>query len=92
MGSAKLFVCSKEKFRELDGGHEYVLTANGTVLDAQKLGLVVTGDCGIGINVSGKHGKLSGEILRLHVLFLSYQYCYKLRVSDYLLIYFYITI
>jgi len=65
---------------------------NGAVLNAQKLGFVVTRDSGIGVNVSGEHGKLPGEILRLHVLFLSYLMINKLRVSDYLLYYFYITI
>ena len=53
---------------------------------------MVTSDRGIGVNVTGKHGELSGEILRLHVLFLNDQNFYKLRVSDYLLIYFYTTI
>jgi len=49
-----------------------VLTTNGAVFDAQKLGLVVTRNGGVGVSVSGKHWELSGEISRLHVLFLSY--------------------
>lgn len=89
MGSWRLLVCSID--RELDRRCK-VLTHNGAVLNAQKLGLVVTRDSGIGVNVSGEHGKLPGEILRLHVLFLSYLMINKLRVSDYLLYYFYITI
>jgi hypothetical protein len=81
-------VCSDEMNKELDKRFE-LLTTDGTVFDAQKLGLVVTRDGGIGVYITGKHGEGSGEILRLHVLFLSYRYFYKLRVSDYLLIYFY---
>ena len=47
------------------------LTANRVVLDAEELGLVVARDCGVRIHITGQHGQLSGEILRLHVLFLS---------------------
>ena len=37
---------------------------------------MVPGDGGVGIDVTGEHGQLSGEILRLHVLFLSIESYY----------------
>ena len=76
MGSVRLLVCSKQ-YEELVK-HE-VLTTNGAILNAQKLGLVVTCDRRVGEGVTRKHGKLSGEVSRLHVLLLSYQDCNKLR-------------
>jgi hypothetical protein len=44
------------------------LFTDGTIFDSKELRLVVAGNGGVGINIAGKHGKASGEILRLHVL------------------------
>ena len=67
------------------------LTANGAVFNAKKLGLVVASDGGVGVNIAREHGQGLGEILRLHVLFLNALNLTR-EISDFLLIYIYITI
>ena len=60
--SWRLTVFSKGSYNK-DGVR---LTCLSVVLDAEKLGLVVPGDGGVGISVSWKEGQLFGHIVGLH--------------------------
>jgi len=75
MGSYSALVCSIAQ-KWFDCKARFSLTTNGVVFNTEELGLVVPGDGGVGIDVTGEHGQLSGEILRLHVLFLSIESYY----------------
>ena len=46
------------------------LTLNSTILDTEKLSLVVSRDCGVRVNVAWQHRQFLGQIVHLHVLFL----------------------
>ena len=46
-----------------------LLTDDGVVLDAEQLGLVVSRDCGVCVNISGQHGQAGGHIRSLHPFF-----------------------
>ena len=44
------------------------LTSDGAVLNTEKLGFVVSRDCGVRVDITGEHGKLGGEVSSLHPL------------------------
>jgi len=46
-----------------------LLTANSAVLDAEKLSLVVTRDCGVRVHVSWQHWQASGHVRLSHPFF-----------------------
>ena len=52
---------------------------------------MISRDGRVSVDVTGQHGQLSGQILRLHVLFLSFE-GFTIRDISLLLIYFNITI
>lgn len=47
------------------------LTLNGTVFDAEELGLVITSDCGVRVHVSWQHGQAAWHVRHFHPFFLS---------------------
>jgi len=51
----------------LEGGRLFL---NSTILDAKKLSLVVSRDCGVRVNVAWQHRQFLWKIVHLHVLFL----------------------
>jgi len=91
-GSARLVVFStdrNERYCKLNRVSQ--LTADSTIFNSEQLSLVVASDSRVGVDIARQHGQVLGEILRLHVLFLNALSLTR-EISDFLLIYIYITI
>jgi hypothetical protein len=54
---------------ELGRVQEGELTADGAVLDAEELGLVVPRDCGVRVHVAWQHRQVLGHVRSSHPFF-----------------------